>query len=288
MGRLREARLLLEDTLKKVFETHGLSFIDPRLIFVKGGTFSMGADTLMDKEFDADELPQHTVELKDFYVAKYEVTNMEYVVFLNENLHMGKDSIEAMWKDIIEVDKTGNKWIGYIEKKGEYYSVVPGFEAWPVNNVSWHGAQAFCEWFQYNLPTEAQWEYAARGGIEGVKKGYIFAGSNEPVEVAWYNGNAGNELHPIGKKNPNPLMLYDMSGNLWEWCMNTYNARQYSESKKLRQYDPVRLSVNHIFVTRGGGWAAPEREIRITERYPMTHTNYTSVGFRFVSQKRDQ
>jgi len=136
----------------------------------------------------------------------------------------------------------------------------------PVENVSWDDCQAFIRKLNeltgqtFRLPTEAEWEYAARGGIKS--KGYKYAGSNTLNDVAWYYGNNGEKTHPVGSKSSNELGLYDMSGNVWEWCQDWYGS--YSSSS---QTNPSGASSGSIRVYRGGSWYNNAGSCRVSYRY---------------------
>jgi formylglycine-generating enzyme required for sulfatase activity len=142
--------------------------------------------------------------------------------------------------------------------------------------VSWNDASAFCAkltereraagrlpaGYEYRLPTEAEWEYAARGGA--ASKGYTYAGSNNVDEVAWYDKNSGNATHPVGKLKANEVGLYDMSGNVWEWCLDWYDGEYYGRSPNT---DPANTSAASYRVFRGGSWGSGARNVRSARRY---------------------
>ncbi|MFN4257335.1 MAG: SUMF1/EgtB/PvdO family nonheme iron enzyme, partial [Saprospiraceae bacterium] len=181
-------------------------------IFVQGGTFQMGC-TNEPQDCDDDEKPVHSVTLADFYIGKYEVT-------------------QKQWRDIM----------------GSNPSYFKNCDNCPVENVSWDDVQEFLKKLNakypgknYRLPTEAEWEYAARGGQQS--KGHQYAGSDNLGLVAWYNGNSGNKTHPVGERKANELGLYDMSGNVWEWCWDLYDPEVYGSYR----------------IFRGGSWAESER-----------------------------
>ena len=213
------------------------------MVFVKGGTFQMGSN-----KYD-DEKPIHTVTISDFYIGKYEVT-------------------QKQWKEIM-----GNNPSRF---KGNNL---------PVEKVSWNDVQNFLQKFNaktgenYRLPTEAEWEYAARGGNKS--NAYKYSGSNNISDVAWYDSNSGNKTHNVGTKQANELGIYDMSGNVWEWCSDWYGKNYYSNSS---QYNPQGPSSGSSRVYRGGGWYDYASCCRVAYRY-YWYPDYSSInlGFRLAS-----
>ncbi|MDE6694350.1 MAG: SUMF1/EgtB/PvdO family nonheme iron enzyme [Bacteroidales bacterium] len=167
------------------------------LVYVEGGTFEMGATTEQSSDAYDNEKPVRTIKLDGYHIGKYEV-------------------MQAQWKAVMGTDPS--------QFKGDNL---------PVELVSWEEAQEFCKKLseatgkKYVLPTEAQWEYAARGGNQS--QHYKYAGSNDIDEVAWYSENSDNKTHPVGTKKANELGIYDMSGNVFEWCSDRY-ADQYDEN----------------------------------------------------------
>ncbi|MFW6122182.1 MAG: formylglycine-generating enzyme family protein, partial [Petrotogales bacterium] len=127
----------------------------------------------------------------------------------------------------------------------------------------------------YRLPTEAEWEYAARGGNKS--NGYKYAGSNDPDEVAWYWDNSGGHTHEVGTKKPNELGIYDMSGNVWEWCQDWYDSDYYEESPKTNPYNHEMGSYR---VSRGGSWYFYASFVRVADRY-RSNPDVTNVSFGF-------
>ena len=190
------------------------------MVYVSGGTFTMGATSEQGSEVWADEKPTHSVTLSSFYLCKYEVT-------------------QALWKAVM----------------GKNPSDFKGNNL-PVEGVSWYDCQTFISRLntltgkRFRLPTEAEWEYAARGGNRS--RGYKYSGSNNFSDVAWCNENSGYKLHPVGSKSPNELGLYDMSGNVEEWCSDWYGT--YSPSS---QTNPKGASSGSARVYRGGYWSSP-------------------------------
>ncbi len=198
----------------QTFTVAGVSFT---MVFVEGGTFTMGATSEQGDDADDDEKPTHSVTLSDYYIGETEVT-------------------QALWKAVM----------------GSNPSYFKG-DNLPVENVSYDDVKTFTTKLNqktgktFRLPTEAEWEYAARGG--GKSKGYKYSGSNNIDDVAWYEGNSNNKTHPAKTKRPNELGIYDMSGNVWEWCSDKYGA--YSSSS---QTNPTGPSLGFYRVYRGGSW----------------------------------
>jgi len=169
-----------------------------------------------------------------------------------------------------------------ISKSGNRFEVERGYEDHPVIFVSWYGAQAFCNWLQektgknYQLPTEAQWEFAARGGNKS--RSYIYAGHDNLDVVGWYYDNSGGGTHQVGQKRPNELGIYDMSGNVYEWCQDWYG--NYSSSA---QRNPTGPSSGSSRVSRGGSWHYGGVNCRVPNRisiYPERSSFF--LGFRVI------
>ena len=220
-------------------------FIRLNEIFVKGGTFQMGSNDGADIE-----KPVHSVTVSDFYIGKYEVTQKE-------------------WKDIM--GSNPSKW------KGDNY---------PVERVSWNDVQKFIKklntktGLNYRLPTEAEWEFAARGGNKS--NGYKYSGSNSIGDVAWYDSNSNSKTHSVGGKQPNELGIYDMSGNVWEWCND--RKENYSSSS---QTNPKGASSGSDRVLRGGSWGSLARLCRVAYRYShYPGDSYSIIGFRLLRSSR--
>ena len=175
---------LIEDQEKSTIE----------MVFVKGGRYIAGCQESRDVKCEGEEVPAHPVEVSDFYIAKFEVT-------------------QALWTKVM-----GNNPSGF-----------SGCNDCPVENVSWDSIQVFISklnftfpGIHYRLPTEGEWEFAARGGNK--TKGYKYCGSNNSFEVSWYDSNSVMKTHPVGLKIPNELGLYDMGGNVWEWCSDCFGS----------------------------------------------------------------
>jgi len=243
-------------------------------VFVEGGSFLMGGEDSEDKE-----KPVHKVSVTDFIISKYEVSVESFRNFINETGYItdaekGKGS--WIWKD--------SKW----EEKSSVNWRNPNFnqtENCPVVCVSWNDASAYCKWLSnktglyYRLPTEAEWEYAARGGKES--KGYKYSGSNDLNAVGWFFENARSKTHPIGEKQPNELGIYDMSGNVWEWCRDW--SANYTKDD---QYDPHGPDSAYSRVNRGGGFGYGIADCRAAVRGATSqNASYYSIGFRTVIDK---
>ena len=207
------------ETRKITFEDRSIRVgeVEFEMVYVEGGTFTMGGTSEQGSDAFDDEKPTHRVTLSAFHIGKYEVT-------------------QGLWREVMGSNPSLNK-------AGDDY---------PVERVSWEDCQEFVRklnartGLKFRLPTEAEWEYAARGGRKS--RGYKYSGSNSLGDVAWYEANSGGGTHPVGRKSPNELGLYDMSGNVWEWCQDWYG--DYGSSS---QTDPAGPSSGSIRVMRGGG-----------------------------------
>ncbi|MEZ4883198.1 MAG: formylglycine-generating enzyme family protein [Chitinophagales bacterium] len=218
-----------------------------KLIEVEGGTFEMGS------EKDGDEKPIHEVSVPTFNIGKYPVTQALYV---------------------------------FVMGKAENRSRFKGKDR-PVETVSWEDAKRFLQKlnndfgnFEFRLPSESEWEYAARGGKDWGDK-FDYAGSKNIEEVAWYDENSHWETNPVGWKKANQLGIYDMSGNVWEWCEDDYHSDYENAPKDGSAWiDEPRAS---SCVVRGGGWDYFDSSCRVAYRsydLPSYRDNY--VGFRLV------
>ncbi len=186
----------------------------PSMVLIEGGTFQMGND-----QGEGDEKPVHPVELSSYYLGKQEVTNQEYCIFLNAVKKPLKE-VEN-WVDLDDPDCK-------IKTRGTGFITEAGFEKHPAIEITYYGAQAYCKWAGGRLPTEAEWEYAARGGNK--YSPFTYSGSDLVEELAWYRDNRGTRTHfEVGQKNENALGLLDMSGNVWEWCHDWYDKTYYKE-----------------------------------------------------------
>lgn len=233
-----------QDGENKVYTVNGVSFT---MVAVKGGSFTMGA-TAEQTGANSGEYPTHSVTLSDYYIGETEVT-------------------QELWQAVM----------------GSNPSIFTGNMQRPVEVVSWNDCQTFITKLNeltgesFTLPTEAQWEYAARGGKS--TKGYLYSGSNSIADVAWYSGNSSNTTHPVKSKSPNELGLYDMSGNVWEWCADWYGS--YSSTSQTNPVGPITGSNR---VLRGGSWFSDATtSCRIANRNNATPTiTFSYYGLRLA------
>ena len=217
------------------------------MVYVEGGTFRMGATEEQGKDAYDSEKPVHRVTLASYLIGKHEVT-------------------QALWKEVMGSNPSYNK-------QGRDY---------PVEYVSWDDCQEFVKklnartGMKFRMPTEAEWEYAARGGNRS--KGYKYAGSDNLDEVGWYKDNSGYHTHPVGLKKPNELCLYDMSGNVWEWCQDWYG--DYTNEA---QTNPAGPQSGGFRVLRGGSDWYDARDCRVSGRFNGgPGLRYDSRGLRLV------
>jgi len=281
------------------------------MILIPAGGFRMGTDTSeipqlvqwakrwssspKDKLADGfeAETPRHMVYLDAFYMDKYEVTNAQYVKFLNE---YGKNT-DAAGHELINIDSE----YCLIEKSGSVYRPKENYENHPVILVTWYGAAAYAQFCDKRLPTEAEWEKAARGRLVG--KRYPWGdskpdGSNansadKNTNFPWSDKtiNDGYECTaPVGSYRPNGYSLYDMAGNVWELCADEYDSRYYSKSPKnnpkgpgvpitFKNDDFTNLTTSRVF--RGGGCTYGQIILRCAYRDGFkADATYINVGFR--------
>lgn len=215
------------------------------MVWVEGGTFRMGATSEQGSEI-SDEKPVHSVTLSGYYIGKTEVT-------------------QALWQAVM----------------GSNPSYFEGDDL-PVEQVSWDDCQEFIRKLNsltgqnFRLPTEAEWEFACRGGNNS--RGYKYSGSNYIDNVAWYDGNSGDKTHPVATKSPNELGIYDMSGNVWEWCADWYG--DYSSGRQTNPKGPYGGSSR---VNRGGSWFSYARNCRSSNRFNYNPTRrLNNLGLRLA------
>lgn len=228
------------------FATAQLSFeaLDSTMVLVEGSTFNMGSLT-----GKSDERPVHAVKLADFYIGKYEVTQTIW------RLVMGSDTLSTSDCPFCPV-----------------YDVKPIYIDEFISKLNSLTGK------HYRLPTEAEWEYAATGGVKS--KGYKYAGGNDFNEVAWNVLNSDMKTHAVGQKKPNELGLYDMSGNVWEICSDWYLRNYY----KISPSDaPCQTKKTSFRLMRGGSWRSGEQRCQTPARNRDIRDHHISnSGFRLV------
>ena len=233
--------MAFRDFGNQTFTVNGVQFT---MVAVEGGTFTMGATSEQGSDAWNDEKPAHQVTLSDYYIGQTEVT-------------------QALWKAVMGSNPS--------DHRGDNL---------PVEQVSWDDCQVFIQKLnqltgkQFRLPTEAEWEYAARGGRKS--RGYKYAGGNNIGSVAWCDGNSKYETHPVGTKQANELGIYDMSGNVWEWCSDWYGGYQSSS-----QSDPQGPSSGSYRVFRSGNYVDGAGRCRVSYRGRNTPDDrYSALGLR--------
>ena len=219
---------------------------DIDMVLVRGGTFWMGCSGVHNSNCYDNEKPMRNITVSNFHIGKYEITQKQWVKVMGAN---------------------PSKFKG---------------DNLPVENVSWIEVQEFISRLnkmtgkKYRLPTEAEWEYAARGGAKS--EGYLYSGSNNIYDVAWMSENSGGKTHPVGEHKPNELGLYDMSGNVWEW-LNDWSGAY----KDTPQTDPKGPDVGQKRIGRGGAWDSPKTACRVSCRGADSPGNRDpNCGFRLA------
>ena len=244
------------------------------MVLIPGGEFQMGNS---DSEADDDEKPVHTVYVDAFYMDKYEVTNAQFKAFVDANPQWRKDSIPRAYHDGYYL----NHWTGNRYPNGKSNH--------PVVYVSWYSAMAYAQWAGKRLPTEAEWEKAARGGL--VRQNYPW-GNGIGSTRANFGRNVGKTT-PIGSYVANGYGLYDMAGNVWEWCLDRYDADFYARSPRRNPVSgaesPAQIvnrftRVKSFRVLRGGSWDYGATYLRVAFRYGDSPA-YTNVGDGFRCAK---
>ncbi len=284
---------------KTTSESADNDLIKTEMVKIEGGTFQMGQ-----KNGFTYNAPLHNVTLTyDYWMGKYEITNEVFLSYLNESHISGYGTLNG--REHIEMDEDFSE-IG--NKQAKFY-LKKGLAKAPVVGITWWGAIGYCNWLSdkeglaraydpegnlldkngmttaditkvegYRLPTEAEWEYAAQGGKEG--KGYSFSGGSDVFSVAWYKENSGLAKHEAGQRKENELGLFDMSGNVWEWCQDWYSEDYYQKCDK---NNPVNVTVASYRVLRGGSWDKDSYSCFVSFRYirsPKARTK--DIGFRVV------
>ena len=234
---------------------NGISF---KMIRLEGGTFTMGATSEQGSDADSDEKSTHRVTLSGYYIGETEVT-------------------QALWQAVMGTSVSDQR-----DKENKEWSLRGVGSNYPMYYVSWDECQQFIQKLnaltgrRFRLPTEAEWEFAARGGNRS--QGYKYSGSNNLNAVAWFFDNSGAETHPVKSKSPNELDIYDMSGNVYEWCQDWYVP--YNASS---QTNPTGASSGSGRVFRGGSWGYTATYCRVALRSNGSPSfRDDSLGFRLA------
>jgi len=228
----------------------------PEMVTVTGGTFTMGDEWGLG---NTDELPTHEVTIKSFNISQTEVTVAQYSYYCKATGVAMPEEPSWGWQN--------NQ---------------------PIVNVSWHDAINYADWLSdkldlmVRLPYEAEWEYAARGGNKS--NGYKYSGANSMVNAGWYSGNSSMKIHAVASNKANELGLYDMSGNIWEWCMDIYDEDYYTNSP---ENNPKGAIKGDRRVVRGGSFSDGAAYSRVANRRLDSPKSVVySSGFRVVSVKK--
>ena len=232
--------------------------INMKMIYVEGGSFTMGCTGEQGSECDDDESPNRYTKVNSFYIGMLEVTQSQWEKVMGTTIYQQRNKANSSWS---------------------LYGTGPDY---PMYYVSWEEAKEFCARLSrqtgknYSLPTEAEWEYAARGGKKN--EGTKYAGGWSVGDVAWYDGNSNNSTHVCGTKRANALGIYDMSGNVWEWCEDWYGPYLSYDTD-----NPKGASSGSFRVNRGGSWFNYAESCRVSNRIHDTPDNrYNFLGFRVV------
>jgi formylglycine-generating enzyme required for sulfatase activity len=277
--------LSIRDSILTPIDTPGTDTTlikDIEMMFLQAGTFEMGCDT-----GEVDERPAHTVNLDPFEISRTEITNYQYAAYLNAALADGKIEVSSdsvigasgsyignEYLQMAVTDESYNRcWISF---EDSVFVVEPYKNELPVVNVTWYGAYAFAAYYGFSLPTEAEWEYACRSGRQNV---YGTVDGTIDYNKANYARSIGYPL-PVGSYTPNSFGLFDMSGNLSEWCNDRYSSYYYLNSPVSNPPGP---ETGNVRVARGGSFNGCGYNCRSAKRvYHEPEYRHTYIGFRVV------
>ncbi len=263
------------------------------MMLIEGGTFKMGSNN-----GESNEKPVHEVSVDSFYMGKYEVTNKEYCEFLNSEGNQKECICKWIILSINDNRAFEDEYCGIIVGvSSDSFEVKAGYEAHPAVYVTWYGAVAYCNWLSeeegldkcygvkgdrrnvdiskngYRLPTEAEWEYAC---LAGADTEYPW-GDEMDEDYCWYANNSAVNHEEVGQKKPNSYGLYDMNGNVWEWCSDWYNSDYYGNSPSCNPTGPETGSCR---VWRGGCFACYPVYCRSAYRGSTGMAPFRGLGFR--------
>ena len=248
------------------------------MVYIPAGTFEMG-DSF--SEGGSDELPVHTITLDSFFMSIYEITNQQYCDYLN-SAYPAQIKVDS---NVVYASGDGTNSNPYCDTNtadsrivwdGANFSVLSGYEDHPMVAVAWYGADAYCDYYGYSLPTEAQWEYAARGGLTGARYPW-----GDTIDCSLANhDNCIGATTPVGSypAGANNYGLYDMAGNVLELCNDWYGVSYYSISPDT---NPTGPATGNYHIHRGGGWLVNASYCRVAKRnYSVPFNRSNVVGFR--------
>ena len=237
------------------------------LIQVSGGLFTMGNSSY------TRESPTKTITVSPFSMGRYTVTNAQFAQFVNSYGSVTVKVGEFAGKPMFVSDSWG------IVNNGGVWAPATGYEQFPMIKVSWYGALEFCKSVGGRLPTEAEWEYAAKGGSS--QQSYTFSGSSTAATVAWFYDNSGQINKTVGTKTANSLGLYDMSGNVYQWCSDWFG--RYGDFGASGDINPAGPATGASRVIRGGYRSLGSGDLHLTNRESVSpDETYNFVGFRVV------
>jgi formylglycine-generating enzyme required for sulfatase activity len=251
-------------TYRRMTAPKGMANAVPEMVQVYGGVFEMGCKSGRDGTCETDETPLHWVRVNNFYIGKYEVT-------------------QALWKKVmgslpssISGSYLGdNKPVIYVT-----YADITGTNGFLAKLNALTGKK-------YRLPTEAEWEYAARECNGGICESFLYSGSNNIEDVGWYSSNCGGYPHSVGEKKSNALGIYDMTGNVWEYCSDLYSSTYYpsNTSQSSPQDNPTGPGGGSYRLSRGGSHVHNTSWHRVACRNDHSGTTiFDDLGFRLVLQ----
>ena len=238
---------------------------DSNILYIKGGRIKLG-----NRKGDTDEKPAKKIKITSFYMGRIEVTNKEFAEFLNKKGNQTTGN--TPW---INLEGSWNNLKCRIYLKDSVFLVEEGFEDYPVNLVNWFGADAYCKWKGGRLPSEAEWEYALRSGFSKKEIKNI-----KMDDYAWYKTNSNYNLHKGGQLKPDRNGIFDMYGNLWEWCDDYYQAEYYKTRSRNNPKSPEK---GDFRVMRGGSWTNDRETLSASNRNGLNpNSNKINVGFRIA------
>lgn len=257
------------------------------MVLVKGGLFNMGSDLLaidiitkkykLPFDYLSSEIPIHRVKLSSFYIDKYEVTNADYKKFLKTNPQWKKGNIKPEYGN----QNYLKNWVNDTYPKGE--------ENFPITYITWYSAMAYAQWIGKRLPSEAEWEFAAKSGKDQLIE-YPWGNDDPDLTKANYIKSGIGHATKVGSYPSNMNGIYDLAGNVWEYCLDEWNNNYYSHSSKSNPVSGRDSLINYLLVKkrrviRGGSWGGSNINLRVTFRdsHPVTGAG-NHVGFRCVKE----